>query len=216
MSGLQVFPFYLLCDTSKSMSGERIAAVNDGLPEIQNEILQDPIIEAKAFFSVISFSTEARVDLPLRRVGEVQSMPVLKAGGQTNYSRGIALARQAIEDDVNNLKSTGYQVIRPCVYFITDGRPGDSWKKQRDAWVNRSENKFAPNIIGFGVANADEDTLRRLATQFSFIASENVSPAVALREVMRHVTRSIVATARSTEMTYPIPRSDEFFRVVQS
>ena len=216
MTGLQVFPFYLLCDTSKSMAGERIKAVNDGLPEIQAEILDDPIVDAKARISVISFATEAVVDLPLTRLADVEVMPQLKAGGQTNYAKGMELARRQIDEDVKRLISEGFSVLRPCVYFLTDGRPGDGWKRVRDSWVDRERNKFAPNIVGFGVANADEDTLKRVATQFSFIAADGVSPAAALREVLRLVTVSIVNSTKNGEMRFEIPRSDAKFRVIRS
>lgn len=216
MSGLQVFPFYLLCDTSKSMAGERIKAVNDGLPEIQAEILDDPIVDAKARISVISFATDAVVDLPLTRLADVEVMPQLKAGGQTNYAKGMELTRRKIDEDVKRLMSEGFSVLRPCVYFLTDGRPGDSWKRVRDSWVDRTNNKFAPNIVGFGVANADEDTLKRLATQFSFISADGVSAAAALREVLRLVTVSIVNSTKNGEMRFEIPRSDGNFKVVRS
>lgn len=214
MSGIQVFPFYLLCDTSRSMSGSRIQAVNDGLPEIQAEILDDPIVEAKARVSVISFSTEAKLELPLTRLADVEVMPQLKAGGQTNYAKGIELARLQIDADVNWLISEGYRVLRPCVYFLTDGRPGDSWKQIRDEWVDRTINPFAPNIVSFGVANADEETLKRMSTQFSFIAIDGVSPSAAMREVLHMLTVSIVNSTRNGEMKFDIPQSDETFRVI--
>lgn len=214
MSGIQVFPFYLLCDTSRSMAGSRIQAVNDGLPEIQAEILDDPIVEAKARVSVISFSTEAKLELPLTRLADVEVMPQLKAGGQTNYAKGIELARLQIDADVNQLISEGYRVLRPCVYFLTDGRPGDSWKRIRDEWVDRTINPFAPNIVSFGVANADEETLKRMSTQFSFIAIDGVSPSAAMREVLHMLTVSIVNSTRNGEMKFDIPQSDETFRVI--
>lgn len=216
MSGIQVFPFYLLCDTSRSMAGSRIQAVNDGLPEIQAEILDDPIVEAKARVSVISFSTEAKLELPLTRLADVEVMPQLKAGGQTNYAKGIELARLQIDADVNRLISEGYRVLRPCVYFLTDGRPGDSWKRIRDEWVDRTINPFAPNIVSFGVANADEETLKRMSTQFSFIAIDGVSPSAAMREVLHMLTVSIVNSTRNGEMKFDIPQSDETFRVIQN
>ena len=215
MTGTQVFPFYLLCDTSKSMSGERVKTINEGLPEIQAEILDDPIVVGKARVSVISFSTEANVDLPLARLDNV-TMPVLKAGGQTNYAKGMELAKQQIEADMNQLISEGFKVLRPCVFFLTDGRPGDSWKRVRDAWVDRSVNSFQPNIIGFGVANADEETLKRLATQFSFIASDGVSPAAALREVLRLVTVSIINSTRNGAIEFNLPLAEKNFRTIRS
>jgi uncharacterized protein YegL len=196
------------------MAGSRIQAVNDGLPEIQAEILDDPIVEAKARVSVISFSTEAKLELPLTRLADVEVMPQLKAGGQTNYAKGIELARLQIDADVNRLISEGYRVLRPCVYFLTDGRPGDSWKRIRDEWVDRTINPFAPNIVSFGVANADEETLKRMSTQFSFIAIDGVSPSAAMREVLHMLTVSIVNSTRNGEMKFDIPQSDETFRVI--
>jgi uncharacterized protein YegL len=196
------------------MAGSRIKAVNDGLPEIQAEILDDPIVEAKARVSVISFSTEAKLELPLTRLADVEVMPQLKAGGQTNYAKGIELARLQIDADVNRLISEGYRVLRPCVYFLTDGRPGDSWKRIRDEWVDRTINPFAPNIVSFGVANADEETLKRMSTQFSFIAIDGVSPSAAMREVLHMLTVSIVNSTRNGEMKFDIPQSDETFRVI--
>ena len=196
------------------MAGSRIQAVNDGLPEIQAEILDDPIVEAKARVSVISFSTEAKLELPLTRLADVEVMPQLKAGGQTNYAKGIELARLQIDADVNQLISEGYRVLRPCVYFLTDGRPGDSWKRIRDEWVDRTINPFAPNIVSFGVANADEETLKRMSTQFSFIAIDGVSPSAAMREVLHMLTVSIVNSTRNGEMKFDIPQSDETFRVI--
>lgn len=216
MSGPQVLPFYILCDSSKSMTGERIRAVNDGLPEIQEEILNDPIVDSKAMLSVISFSTEAMVDLPLTRLSSVVKMPTLTAGGQTNYRKGMELARKQIEADVARLISEGFQVLRPCVYFITDGRPGDSWKRFRDDWIDKASNSYAPNVIGFGVAGADENTLKRLATQFSFVAREGVTAAVALREIMKFVTGTMIASAREGTFAVRTPLSDEYFRVVPS
>lgn len=198
------------------MAGSRIQAVNDGLPEIQAEILDDPIVEAKARVSVISFSTEAKLELPLTRLADVEVMPQLKAGGQTNYAKGIELARLQIDADVNRLISEGYRVLRPCVYFLTDGRPGDSWKRIRDEWVDRTINPFAPNIVSFGVANADEETLKRMSTQFSFIAIDGVSPSAAMREVLHMLTVSIVNSTRNGEMKFDIPQSDETFRVIQN
>jgi uncharacterized protein YegL len=212
--GVQVFPFYILCDASRSMKGDRIGSVNSGLPNIHQAIVSDPVISEKVRLGVMSFSTEAQVDLPLSQLSNIAAMPTLKAGGQTNYAKAFTLAQQTIERDIDALKSAGYSVLRPCVYFITDGRPGDGWKKVRDRLVDRVENKYAPNIICFGVADADEDTLKRLSTQFTFVANKGTSSANALNEVMRSITSSVVSTAQSNEAGLAIPKTNEVFRVI--
>lgn len=212
--GVQVFPFYILCDASRSMKGDRIGSVNSGLPNIHQAIVSDPVISEKVRLGVISFSTEAQVDLPLSQLSNIAAMPTLKAGGQTNYAKAFTLAQQTIERDIDALKSAGYSVLRPCVYFITDGRPGDGWKKVRDHLVDRVENRYAPNIICFGVADADEDTLKRVSTQFTFVANKGTSSANALNEVMRSITSSVVSTAQSNEAGLAIPKTNEVFRVI--
>jgi uncharacterized protein YegL len=212
--GVQVFPFYILCDASRSMKGDRIGSVNSGLPNIHQAIVSDPVISEKVRLGVISFSTEAQVDLSLSQLSNITAMPTLKAGGQTNYAKAFILAQQTIEQDIDALKSAGYSVLRPCVYFITDGRPGDGWKTVRDQWVDRAHNKYAPNIICFGVADADEDTLKRLSTQFTFVANKGTSSANALNEVMRSITSSVVSTAQSNEAGLAIPKTNEVFRVI--
>jgi uncharacterized protein YegL len=141
-------------------------------------------------------------------------MPVLHAGGQTNFATAIQLAITTIESDVDLLKSEGYSVLRPCVYFITDGRPGDGWKKARDQWVDKTVNKYAPNIICFGVADADEEILKRLTTRFTFMADRGTSTASALHEVMRSITSSVVSTTRGSETQLSIPAAGESFRVL--
>lgn len=212
--GIQVFPFYIICDVSKSMNGDRINSVNSGLPFIHKEIISDPIVSEKARLGIISFSTEARIELPLSKLENVLKMPVLQAGGQTNFATAFQLASTTIKSDVDSLKSEGYSVLRPCVYFITDGRPGDGWKKARDQWVDKSINKYAPNIICFGVADADEEILKRLTTRFTFMADRGTSTANALHEVMRGITSSVVSTTRGPEAQLSIPAAGESFRVL--
>ena len=212
--GIQVFPFYIICDVSKSMDGDRINSVNSGLPFIHREIISDPVVSEKARLGIISFSTEARVELSLSKLEDVRDMPVLVAGGQTNFAKAFELAASVIEKDVEHLKAGGYSVLRPCVYFITDGRPGDGWKKARDQWVDRAINRYAPNIICFGVADADEETLKRLTTRFTFMADRGTSTANALHEVMRSITASVVSTTRGSEAQLAIPAAGESFRVL--
>jgi uncharacterized protein YegL len=53
--GYLVWPFYLLCDQSGSMSGTPIEAVNDGLQKIWRELIKSPTFADKAWVSVISF-----------------------------------------------------------------------------------------------------------------------------------------------------------------
>lgn len=218
-NGPQVIPFYIVCDTSRSMRGPRIESVNAGLPLLFRTVASDPVIAHKARVAVISFATDAKVELPLSDLSTVVGVPCLTAGGQTNYRKAIEATRSEIEKDVQHLRSAGFSILRPFVYFITDGRPGDAWRRMRDEWIDKNANKIAPNIMSFGVANADESTLTRMSTQYSFVARDGVDPSVALREVMRHIANSVVMTATAVgegQVALPVPKDDQHFRILVS
>jgi uncharacterized protein YegL len=176
------------------MSGERIRSVNEGLPQLHQTLAADPVVSEKAWLSVVSFSTDAVTHLPLTRVDRAVSMPTLRAGGQTNYAVGLHHIGERIESDVKALRRENVQVIRPCVFFVTDGRPGDAWKTKRDLFVDRTRNPLAPNIIAFGVANADREILLRLCTRFALMSQPGVNPTEALKEVLGSMANSIVAS----------------------
>lgn len=196
------------------MKGERIQSVNEGLPEIINEVSSDPVVSEKALISVVSFATESKVEIPLSRGYEISHCPTLVAKGQTNYSKAISVLQETIAHDVAGLKASGFTVLRPFVYFITDGRPGDSWRRAHAAWTDRLLNKTAPNIMCFGVADADAEILRRFSTRFVFIAAEGVSASLALREVMKYIPATIIATAGHPQAQMPKPVSTDNFLVI--
>jgi uncharacterized protein YegL len=59
------------------MKGDRIGSVNSGLPNIHQAIVSDPVISEKVRLGVISFSTEAQVDLPLSQLSNIAAMPAI-------------------------------------------------------------------------------------------------------------------------------------------
>ena len=83
--GLQVWPFYFLCDESASMSGAPINEVNESLQKIWTELIKSPAAADKAWVSVISFSDTAEVLVPLTDLQKLTSMPGCVAGGGANY-----------------------------------------------------------------------------------------------------------------------------------
>ena len=190
-----VLPFYLVVDTSTSMRGRRIDSVNAALPRLHRSIASNPVAADKCHIGLIAFNTGAQVVVPLNDLSHVPSMPSLMAGGRTEYDAALTELGRAITADVERLKASGVRVHRPCAFFITDGRPTGGWRTTRDLLVNQATNTRAPNIVAFGVAEADEENLRRLATRFVFLADDGVDVAEALAEIFQRITSSIVASA---------------------
>ncbi|WP_083958286.1 vWA domain-containing protein [Herbidospora mongoliensis] len=194
----QVLPFYLVCDESSSMDGPPIDAINQALPELHQEIGGNPVVADKTRFSLISFNHEAQVLLPLSDLSELTQVPGLTASGGTNYQSVFELLRDTITRDVAALKADGHQVLRPAVFFLTDGQPNDNAKwpaaYQRvvdPAWGPR------PNILAFGFGQADHATIQHVATVRGFVADGTMGPAGALREFAQSLIRSIVHSGTS-------------------
>ncbi|MFI0487227.1 VWA domain-containing protein [Actinomadura sp. 9N215] len=194
----QVLPFYLVCDESWSMSGEPIKAINDSLPRLHEEIGSNPVVADKTRFCLISFSQEAQVLLELSDLSEVTQIPQLTADGGTSYSSAFDLLRSTIEADIDRLKAGGHQVLRPAVFFLTDGQPNDSadwdmaYRRVIDpAWGPR------PNILAFGFGDVNSETLKQIATVRAFISDETLTPDQALKEFAQSLIRSIVRSGTS-------------------
>lgn len=193
---MQILPFYLLCDESGSMIGESVDAINDALPALHHEISTNPTVADKTRFCLIGFSDTATVLQPLVDLSDIDEVPALAAGGLTSFGDAFRTLHRCIDTDVAALKAQGHEVYRPVVFFMSDGIPTDADWEQPYEELTRS--RFCPKIIAFGVGDAEESTIARVATFRAFIQKDSsVSPAQALREFASSLTRSIVRSAGS-------------------
>jgi uncharacterized protein YegL len=102
MTGQEVLLFYIVCDESGSMGPNGgIAAINQALPELHATLAADPLVVDKSRLSIIAFSDNAEVILPLCKVTDVADMPGVTEAGLTNYGTAFALLQSTIENDVN-------------------------------------------------------------------------------------------------------------------
>ncbi|GIJ45196.1 hypothetical protein Val02_20820 [Virgisporangium aliadipatigenens] len=188
----QVLPFYLVCDESGSMAALIDMMNNDLLPELHEAIGTNPVVADKTRFSIIGFADDARELLPLSDLSEVDDIEALMARGMTSYTAAFDLLRDLIDRDVAALKAAGHVVFRPAAFFLSDGQPSEhDWQAAHDRVVDASW-KYRPNIIAFGLGDADADTISKVATFKAFIADGAVSPAKALTEFASALTKSIV------------------------
>jgi uncharacterized protein YegL len=193
---LQILPFYLLCDESGSMIGEPIDVINGALPDLHHEISTNPTVADKTRFCLIGFSDTATVLQPLADLSDIDSVPALAAGGLTSYRDAFHILLRCVEADVAALKAEGHEVYRPVVFFLSDGIPTDpDWEQ---AYKELTQSRFCPKIIAFGIGEAQEPTIARVANFRAFMQKDSsVSPAQALREFASSLTRSIVRSAGS-------------------
>lgn len=167
VEGQLIMPFYIICDVSGSMYGD-MADLNAALAQLRTDIMSSPVVDDLTMLSVITFESSAQTVVRLAPPSQV-TLPILTAGGGTNYSAAFREFHRAFEEDRARLKASGKKVYRPCVFFLTDGAPGDADYLQtfRSLFAYDPEtkqgNKAFPYLVSFGFRDAPEDVMKQLA-----------------------------------------------------
>jgi uncharacterized protein YegL len=196
----QVLPMYFVGDESHSMAGDPIAAVNQGLIDLRDEVAKHPLIGKKVRFGIMTFADTAQTRLELSELTEDLVLPTLAPRGRgTSYAAALEALRQTIPADVALLKGSGYQVHRPSVFFLSDGLPTEKEQKWRTRLEELKDSGFRerPNILAFGVGEADPQVIAQLASapRYGFMMSSGVSTAGAIAEFAASMLNSMVASA---------------------
>jgi uncharacterized protein YegL len=182
------------------MTDEAIAAVNEGIGELFREINGDPIVDSKARVSVITFSDHVEIMLPLTQSSEIEIVPgCLRSDNPSSYTSIFRHLKSQIEMDIALLRSQGFVVQRPWIFFMTIGKPVvEDWRyflKQ----LTDAKFIFRPNIVTFGLPGADPSVIKEVSTpwgigsrkeSFAFLSEHGVNPGAALREIMKFTVHS--------------------------
>ena len=198
-AGDRVLLFYGVFDESSSMSGAPITAINQSLPPLHAEIVSNPDVSDLVRFSIIAFSDDASVVLPATDLSKINAIPGLTANGSTNYTRAFELLKHQIAADVTRLKADGFSVLRPVVFFMSDGQPtSQHWETALNALIDESFGA-RPHVIAFGIGAADENVIKQVGKFAAYVADNGVMPADALRrvrEAIHAVNRLVVPLGR--------------------
>jgi uncharacterized protein YegL len=160
---MNIIPLYFVIDVGSSMDGASIAAVNDGIAELFDEISFDPFIDVRLRVGIIAFNDMARVLFPLTQLSDVAQIPISVASGSSSYSAAFRILKTQIESDIAALRLEGIKNYRPVVFFISAGAPNnENWRGELDALADPSF-AFRPNIVSFGVAGADKAAIADIA-----------------------------------------------------
>ncbi|WP_312947117.1 VWA domain-containing protein [Superficieibacter sp.] len=121
-------PVYLLIDTSGSMRGESIHAVNVGVQAMLSALRQDPYALESVYVSIITFDNEAREHVPLSALENFQFTDIVVPSAGGTFT-GAALEKLVACVDRDVRRSDGDQKgdWRPLVFLMTDGTPSDAW-----------------------------------------------------------------------------------------
>ena len=176
----------------------------------------DPTVNDKCKLSIISFNTKPKVELPLQRLADVEKMPTLVAGGRTNYGAMFKELRTIIASDVQSEKIAGNAVLRPIIFFISDGGATDSWINIFNEFSDHRVNKQAPVLISFGVGAAKEESISRVGVDRAMMADKIESVPAALTAILKSLTNSIISSSRTSDTRIILPEADSTMRILSS
>ena len=111
---------------------------------LHRAIATDPVVADKTRFAIIGFAQYAHVLQPLVDLSDLAELPELEVRGTTNFGKAFTVLKQAIEDDVRELKREGHRPYRPAVFFLSDGRPTDKDWRSAHRQTRRSRVSLAP------------------------------------------------------------------------
>ena len=197
---LQLLPFYLVADQSGSMDSD-IEFLSGGIQGLVDEARSNSLAYSKIRLTVLGFGSSVTAHLELADLREVTRMPVLKADEDyTRYDLVFQDLRVRIERDVDSIKAAGNSSLRPAVFFLTDGKPNPPDQPWREALATVRDESFGrrPNIVAFGIRDADPQILGEIASRpdWAFIARERqaASTADALRGFIETFAHTVVST----------------------
>jgi uncharacterized protein YegL len=191
-------PVYLLIDTSGSMKGEPIEAVNAGLQTLVSSLRRDPQALETAHISLITFDREARLVLPLTSVAELQ-LPDIEtpSSGPTMTGAALELLCQRVDVEVRTQSAEVKRDWKPLLFIMTDGAPSDI-QKYKEMVPECKKRGFATITACAAGMKAKIDSLKDLATD---IVSLDTCDGATFSQFFQWVSASISSGAQSVGVT---------------
>jgi uncharacterized protein YegL len=181
----------ILVDTSGSMKGESIAALNEGLRQFGEALREDRLAAKRVDVAVITFGETVDVVAEFGPAHAFYPQP-LKAVGGTPMGEAIVTGVDLLTARQAQYRANGIVPYRPWIFMITDGAPTDSWARAASR-IREGEARKSFAFFAVGVDGADMDTLAQIS----------VSAPVALRglafgDMFRWLSSSLSAVSRSS------------------
>jgi len=191
-------PVYMLLDTSGSMQGEPIEAVNSGMETLIGALRQDPYALETVHMTVITFDAEAKVVVPMTPL-EDMILPRITTprSGPTHLGLALETVGRLVRDDVIKGTEDAKGDWAPYLFVMTDGKPSDTQVYQEQCAAMRALG-FA-NIIGCAAGpKAREEDLKPLCDH---VVRLDTMDSGAFAKLFQWVSEVLASGNRSTGTT---------------
>lgn len=119
-------PVYFLLDTSGSMVGEPIQALNNALSGMVNTLRMDAQALDSLWLSIITFDRDVKEIVPLTELVSFQ-LPEINCppSGPTHTGKALEVLYKTVIKDIRKGSSEQKGDWRPLLFLFTDGKPSD-------------------------------------------------------------------------------------------
>ena len=187
----------LVLDVSDSMSGEKIAELNEGARQFLREVREDEFARYSVELGVITFGGVVKELLPLGQLPESLQQD-LEASSNTPMGAAVNKAIDALEQRKKEYAENGVSYYQPWLVLMTDGIPTDNYAAAAKRLRGMADKK---KIVVFGVGIGDECDMGTLA-QF---CTEERPPAklsgLKFKEFFAWLSQSMSRVSQSTPGT---------------
>ncbi len=119
-------PVYLLVDTSGSMRGEPIEAVNNGIKSLIATLRQDPQALESVYMSIITFDAKVKAVCELTPLESFNPPSITTPdSGPTHLGEAIRMVAQTVANDVRKSTDTQKGDWAPMLFVLSDGKASD-------------------------------------------------------------------------------------------
>jgi uncharacterized protein YegL len=181
-------PVYFLLDTSGSMRGEPIQALNNALSGMINTLRSDAQALDSLWISIVTYDREVKEIAPLTELVSFQ-LPEITCpqSGPTNTGAGLDYIIQQVKKDVIKGSSTQKGDWKPLLFVFTDGKPSDL-QLYREKIIEIKNLNFGAVVGCAAGLKADDVILKELTDNVVHLDSADSS---ALKQFFKWVSETI-------------------------
>ena len=195
---------YFLLDTSGSMNGEPIEALNNGFNGLISMLRADPQAMDTLHLSIITFDREVKNIVPLIDLASFHPMEITCP----DSGPALELVSELVQKDLLKGSTEQKGDWRPLLFIFTDGKPSDIQKYRQMIPVIK-DLEFGI-IVGCAAGpKADEQFLKELTSE---VVKLDATDAVTLSSFFKWVSSSITMGGKTQgtgeNITLPPPPSE--------
>lgn len=192
---LRRLPVYILLDCSESMVGEGLAAARRGIGSILSRLSVNPQALETVHISIIGFSGQARVLLPLTALPDAV-MPPVRLGNGTALGAALELLAARIRDEVTRRDKVQSGDWRPIVILLADGKPTDDLERSLKTY----KSTVGDLVANFYVVGCGEDAdLRSLSKISDILLKAESMEAGVLDRLFFWMSETLTEASRSQD-----------------